>query len=196
MSPAWKFRARSQEVASRSTPRSSRVAAGKVIAGQPFVVTADTTPALRGAGLDLTPPVFPGRTVTLQRRVDGDQWSTVATGATDRCGVATFSLIEPTVGTQVYRVRQEDWFDGDNQIGWSASFPTYVDVVSALGRSGHAAATGHAPRTDRARDAARTDQRGQGPGPRRSSAAPRPTPARPTGGGGPCSTSPGSTASP
>ncbi len=48
----------------------------EVTAGAPFTVVADATPAARSAlG---TPPVFAGRTITLQERA-GNQWQTIAT---------------------------------------------------------------------------------------------------------------------
>ena len=64
--PAYKFHAKSQEVV-LSVDRDDTV-----VAGAPFVVAADTTPNLSGRQ-DLPPPAIPGRTVTLQQRVNGNR---------------------------------------------------------------------------------------------------------------------------
>ena len=91
-----------------------------VVAGQPFTLVADTTTT--GA------PVIKGRTLTLQRRDDPSTWTEVATTTVGGMGKGTFSVTEPAAGTEVYRVIEEDWTAGGNQIGWYPSFPTYVTV--------------------------------------------------------------------
>ena len=99
------------------------------VAGNPFTVLVDTTPDLFGRE-DLPPPVIEGRTVTLQQRVSGDRWQTIATGVTDSQGKARFPLTVADPGTVVYRAREEDWTRSGNQIGWFPSFPTYVEILA------------------------------------------------------------------
>jgi len=95
---------------------------GDLVAGRPFTIVANTT--LTGA------PVIQGRTLTLQRRVDATTWTDLATTTVDGTGNGSFSVTESSPGTQVYRVIEEDWTAGKNQIGWYPSFPTYVDVLA------------------------------------------------------------------
>jgi hypothetical protein len=94
-----------------------------VVAGQPFTLVADTTTT--GA------PVIQGRTLTLQRREDPTTWTDLGTTTVGGMGKGTFSVTEPSAGTEVYRVIEEDWTTDGNQIGWYPSFPTYVDVLAA-----------------------------------------------------------------
>ena len=101
---------------------------GPAVAGQPFTIVADTTTT--GA------PVFQGRTLTLQRRVDASTWTDLGTTTVGGMGKGTFSVTESTAGTQVYRVIEEDWTTGGNQIGWYPSFPTYVTVGTASSARG------------------------------------------------------------
>jgi len=107
----------------------------------------DTTPAVRAAMG--APPAFPGRTVSLQQRVDGNRWSTVATGATDSDGQATFWVLAPLVGDLVLRARQEPWTQGRDEIGWFASFPTYFSTDLSLDRSLPRMRTRTSPVTER-----------------------------------------------
>ncbi len=171
--PAHTFHAKSQEV---------MLSAGndnRVVAGVPFAVTVDTTPSQAGRA-DLPPPAIPGRTVTLQRRVNTDRWETIGTAVTDGAGFASFTRTEAAAGVVVYRARQEDWTRNGNRIGWFPSFPTYVAVTDgAAPRS--ASPSGTRPRSARCRSEQRVG---------------RPTPASATAGVHPCSTLPGSTASP
>ena len=96
-------------------------------------VVVDTTPDARsGMG---TPPAFPGRTISLQQRVDGDRWSTIDTGTTDADGLATFEVEAPDAGAIVLRARQERWTADGNAIGWFPSFPTYFTVDADRGRA-------------------------------------------------------------
>ena len=93
----------------------------------PFTVVADTTPAVRSAlG---TPPAFPGRTVLLQERYQGNRWRTIQRGVTDAAGEATFRVAAPVLGDRVLRARQERWSRGGSRIGWYASFPAYFSVL-------------------------------------------------------------------
>ncbi len=132
-SPPYKFHAKSQEVVL------SVGGDNTAEAGDPFVVAVDTTPNLSGRQ-DLPPPAIPGRTVTLQQRVNGNQWRTVDTGQTDRDGEVRFTRTVADPGQVVYRVREENWTQGGNKIGWFPSFPTYVDVLPAGGpAAGHKA---------------------------------------------------------
>lgn len=101
---------------------------GRVEAGRPFAIAVDTTPdELRGPtsrGL----PVFEGRTLTLQRRVDADTWDTLATTTVPADGATRFTDLEADAGVVVYRVRAEDHRTGGHRIGWTQSFPLYVLV--------------------------------------------------------------------
>ena len=100
---------------------------GTPVAGHSFDIIADTTTT--GA------PIIQGRTLTLQRRADNTTWPTtwtdLATTTVGGMGRGTFTVTEPTAGTQVYRVIEEDWTTNGNQIGWYPSFPTYVDVLAS-----------------------------------------------------------------
>ncbi len=96
---------------------------GPVAAGQPFTIVADTTTS--GA------PVIRGRTLTLQRREDPTTWTDLGTTTVGAKGKGTFPVTEDTPGTVVYRVREEDWTEDGDQIGWYPSFPTYVDVQAS-----------------------------------------------------------------
>lgn len=132
--PRWTFSAQSQEVLVTVRANDLDLGDGVVVAGRPFTVRVDTAPnAERRA--DLPPPVFPGRTVTLQRRVRGHEWKSLDTAVTDAEGRAKFEVTVEEPGQEVYRVRQEDWFEKGNQIGWFPSFPVEVQVLSGLPRT-------------------------------------------------------------
>ena len=81
-----------------------------VAPGAPLTLTVDTTV---GSGSFAAAPPLAGRGLTLQQRVGGFRWATIATGATDAQGNGSFTIAAPTaVGEAVYRVRQEDWTAG------------------------------------------------------------------------------------
>ncbi|MGZ5404298.1 MAG: hypothetical protein ACXWDL_06580 [Nocardioides sp.] len=110
---------------------------GRPVAGRPFDLGVDTTPALhrRPDTLNLRPYV--GRKLTLQRRLGDDSWQKVGTSQVGQYGMGYFRNVTVNKpGTVVYRVLQGNWTKGGNQIGWFPSFPTYVHV-----RSSAAAAT-------------------------------------------------------
>lgn len=118
------FRARSQEVV---------LSVGNddtALAGDPFTVEVDTTPTLPGRQ-DLPPPVIQGRTVTLQKRVNGNRWQTITTALTDSSGMARFPQTVNEPGVVVYRAREEDWTKNGDRIGWFPSFPTYVEILAS-----------------------------------------------------------------
>jgi hypothetical protein len=122
----------------------------KIVAGLPFVIVADTTPK---AGM----PVFPGRVLLLQRRVDPTTWVPVGTTVVGPDGEGSFLDLTQAIGTPVYRVLEQDWTKGDNKIGWYPSFPTYLDVVPATGRRATTRTTTFAaPAPSRSRSATRT----------------------------------------
>jgi hypothetical protein len=90
-----------------------------------YTVTVDSAANLypqRG----LEPPVLPGRTITLQERVNGDKWRTIDTAKADAKGLTVFQLAAGVVGEQVLRARAEDFHENGNRIGWTSSWPTYV----------------------------------------------------------------------
>lgn len=102
---------------------------GLVSADRPFGITVDTTPdhifrSPSSRGL----PVFAGRALTLQRRVDGDTWTTVATSSVGDDGLGRFDGLTEEAGVAVFRVREEDYRRDGNEIGWTQSFPLYVYV--------------------------------------------------------------------
>src|SRR4029079_13046968 len=103
--------------------------------GQKFSIDVDTTPTIPRRP-DLPPPVFPGRDLTLQQRVNGDQWQTIETAVTDNSGKATFHPTAGNTSPAVYRVRQEDWFKNGSRIGWFPSFPTYLPGNRGTGGGG------------------------------------------------------------
>jgi hypothetical protein len=109
-----------------------------VVPGSTFTVVADTTPQTRSSFG--SPPPIPGRTVSLQQRVDATTWRTLDSQPTDVDGNATFTVTAPSSGELVLRARQERWTTGANDVGWYASFPAYFvvpgadDVLGALSR--------------------------------------------------------------
>ena len=129
--PPRVFNAKTQELTIRVTgqPENTTNTPGRVGVDQPFGITVDTTPdniyrKPDSQGL----PVFDGRTLTLQERVSGTTWDTVATTTVDGDGLGFFSGLREEAGTAVYRVRQENYFTDGNRIGWTQSFPLYVLV--------------------------------------------------------------------
>ena len=137
--PPVTFRARSQEalvtfhrVAKDAvTPIGASI--GEIASGRPFGVRVDTAPRVKGRS-DLPPPVFAGRGVSLQERVDGSSWQTVDTSRTDPSGIATFAVRDHAPGRVVYRARLDDWTAGGSQVGWLASFPTTLRVTGTTPR--------------------------------------------------------------
>lgn len=129
--PPVSFNAKGQDLTvwvAGQDPTSSR-SPGTVVAGVPFTIAVDTTPSLFRRPETIGLPVFGGRALTLQRRVDGDTWETVATSSVQVDGMGFFPGVTAPAGTVVYRVRQEDLLSGGNRIGWMQSFPTYVSVL-------------------------------------------------------------------
>ena len=131
VTPAKVFNAKTQDLTVRLTgqPENSTNEPGRVKAGRAFGITVDTTPeniyrSPESQGL----PVFRGRALTLQRRVDGRTWRTVGTTSVGRHGLGHFAGLKRRAGVTVYRVRQENYVAGGNQIGWTQSFPLYVLV--------------------------------------------------------------------
>ena len=126
--PQVTFDAKSQDVvlAVRNGDRGGR---GTAVAGRPFTIDVDTTPTLARRP-DLPPPAIEGRTLTLQQRVRGDRWRTLDTSKTDARGQGSFTVTVQDTGMVVYRVREENWFAGSDQIGWFPSFPYYVNVTN------------------------------------------------------------------
>ncbi len=125
------FRAKGQDLTmwvAGPDPTSARVP-GQAVAGVPFTLAVDTTPTLVRRPETIGLPVFTGRALTLQRRVDGSSWETIATSAVLADGMGYFPGVTAPAGTVVYRVRQEDVVTGGHRIGWMQTFPTYVTVL-------------------------------------------------------------------
>ena len=103
---------------------------GVPVTGTPFELLVDTTPTLprRPDTIGLQP--IPGRTLTLQERVTPTRWEDLGTTEVGQLGLARFVVTEPDAGEHVYRVVQENWFEGGNRIGWYPSFPTHVEVYT------------------------------------------------------------------
>jgi hypothetical protein len=133
--PAYTFKARSQDLVLTAVPNSSGLGQGQVLAGKDFRITVDTTPTLSHRP-DLPPPPIPGRSLTLQLRDDKGQWTTQDRTTADANGNGAFTVPATNRGCLVYRVRQEEWTKGGSRIGWFPSFPTPVDVVASAGSSG------------------------------------------------------------
>lgn len=93
----------------------------QVVAGEAFTVAADASAP--GA------PDFPGRGLTLQRRIDGDSWEDLARSSVGADGQGRFPGITAAAGTMVYRVVADEISAGANRIGWVQTFPTYVTVL-------------------------------------------------------------------
>ena len=93
------FLAKTQELTLRvaGQPENSTGAPALVDTNRPFDIVVDTTPdtifrSPSSQGL----PVFPGRRLTLERRDDGDTWTTVATSTVGSNGLGRFAgLAEP-----------------------------------------------------------------------------------------------------
>jgi len=146
--PSWKFYATSQDLVVWADAGGDL---NEVVAGDYFDIRVDTTPTREELKrrTDVPPPALPGRTLTLQRRIEPagpfgyvSQWQTLRTTTTDGRGAAKFAgLTVPTPGTVVYRVRQEDWTENGDRVGWYPSFPTYVRVLSPAGADNVAEAT-------------------------------------------------------
>ncbi|MFA6299210.1 MAG: hypothetical protein WC642_08590 [Nocardioides sp.] len=92
----------------------------------PFTVKVDSAADLYPER-NLEPPAFPGRVINLQQRVNGGQWETIGTAEADSGGFASFTLPGALSGEQVLRARAEDVSTGGNRIGWTSSWPTYVE---------------------------------------------------------------------
>lgn len=135
--PPIEFHARSQDLVVSVRSGVTGLGLNQVLAGEAFTLVTDTTPE-GGEDLarrtDLPPPVFPGRELTLQRRLYDGSWRDVTTPAvtTDAQGVGVFrDLVLPvSVAPVVYRVVQEEWTRDGHRIGWYPSFPVYVDVLT------------------------------------------------------------------
>ena len=131
---------------------------GRPSPGCPSRIAVDTTPSLFRRPETLGLPVFAGRTLTLQRRVDGDTWETLGTSTVQADGMGYFPGVTAAAGTVVYRVRQEDVVSGANRIGWMQTLPDVRDRArprpgAAAGRRGQAAT--RAPCSPGARDPGR-----------------------------------------
>lgn len=129
--PPVAFNAKGQDltmwVAGEDPAQESRP--GRAVAGQPFTIAVDTTPSLFRRPETQGLPVFTGRPLTLQRRIDGDSWESLATSTVLADGMGYFPGVTAEAGTVVYRVRQEDITSGANRIGWMQTFPAYVTVA-------------------------------------------------------------------
>ena len=69
------------------------------------------------------PPAFPGRDLTLQQRVSGNDWDTLDTSTTNQNGVGSFTVSATQTGNVVYRVRQENYAEGRNRSAGSPRSP-------------------------------------------------------------------------
>lgn len=102
---------------------------GRVVAGRPFRIDVDTTVAGRGE-VARPAPAYPGRTLALQQRVDGNRWATVDSAAASAEGRARFVVTAGQPGATAYRVRQAAITVGGDDIGWFPSYPLAVRVVA------------------------------------------------------------------
>lgn len=123
--------------------------------GVPFFIAADTTPDHVFGRPDLDGlPVFEGRRLTLQQRVNPTDWETLGTTEVDSDGMGYFwgAPQSRPAGEYIYRVRMEDWTQGGSDIGWQASFPTYVRV----GRTGSSSSASSASASSASASAAKS----------------------------------------
>ena len=121
------------DAASQDLTLDLRTGGNQVLPGAPFTIEVDTTPTLPHRPDLLQLPAFPGRELTLQRRV-GDRWVGVddlPPVVTDGAGDGRFELPGIT-STQTYRVVEGDYTEDGNRIGWFPSFPFTVEVVDNL----------------------------------------------------------------
>jgi hypothetical protein len=128
-SPARVFNAKTQDLTLRVTgqPVNNTQAPGLVNADQSFGITVDTVPDNIYRSPDSQNlPVFKGRTLALQKRVDASTWRTITTTTVGKDGLAQFSGLREAAGVSVFRVRAGDYFTDGNKIGWTQSFPLYV----------------------------------------------------------------------
>lgn len=95
----------------------------QTVAGEPFTVAVDATPG--------DAPVFAGRGLTLQRRIDGDTWEDLARSAVGDDGMGSFPGVSLPAGVTVLRVVADEIVSGANRIGWVQTFPTYVTVLAS-----------------------------------------------------------------
>lgn len=131
LSPSKLFVAKSQDLTIRVTgdPESRTNEPGKVGVGEQFGITVDTTPENLFRSPDTKgAPVFQGRELTLQERVDGDTWKTLGSTTVGSSGLGSFSGLTESAGVVVYRVRAENVHGNGHQVGWTQSFPSYVLV--------------------------------------------------------------------
>jgi len=129
--PPVTFNAKAQDLTMwvAGTDPAQDSAPGQPVAEVPFTIAVDTTPSLFRRPETLGLPVFAGRGLTLQRRLDGDSWETLATSGVGPDGLGYFPGVTAPAGTVVYRVVQDDISTGANRIGWMQTFPTYVTVL-------------------------------------------------------------------
>ncbi|SFJ06819.1 hypothetical protein [Nocardioides psychrotolerans] len=147
-----RFYARPQAVTLSINGQDPRSAAVGVASLLPYTVVVDSAADIY-THRELEPPVLSGRTITLQDRTSNHQWRTIGSARADVAGLAAFTLTAPLLGQRVLRARVEDVTTGGNQIGWTASWPTYVgfsllpDILGAV-TPWRAAAGGEPPPTD------------------------------------------------
>lgn len=111
-----------------------------------IVVVADVTPDHVFGRPDLVSvPLFVGRELTLQERTSPTEWTDIATTPVLPTGLGVFAEFAESAGEHVYRVRMEDWDEDGSDIGWQASFPTYVEVGGILGGDRHRPVVSKAP---------------------------------------------------
>ncbi|MBA2445105.1 MAG: hypothetical protein H0V49_07225 [Nocardioidaceae bacterium] len=128
---------------------------GQPVADVPFTIAVDTTPSLVRRPETIGLPVFAGRGLTLQRRLDGVSWETLGRSSVGPDGLGYFPGVTAPAGTVVYRVIQDEISSGANRIGWMQTFPTYVTVLAQPSKRS-SATTSLADTTATTRTAARS----------------------------------------
>ena len=126
---AYLFQAHPQELTVTPVGKDPKYPFYPVAAGASVPLVVDTTPEIKTSFG--SPPPIPGRTVLLQERTSGTQWTTVASDTTDSSGNAHFTVTAPASGARVLRAREERVTTGVNRIGSFASFPAYLVVSGA-----------------------------------------------------------------
>jgi hypothetical protein len=150
--PAWTFDAKSQDLVMHGLSGLSGVVDDVVVADRAFTFVVDTTADLVRRP-DSPSPVFAGRDLTLQSRDEDGLWHDVDTSVTDALGIGLFSyVVVDAPGTHVYRVVQEDWTRGGDQVGWYPSFPVPLTVAASVEDARALSASAVAPQASGSED--------------------------------------------
>lgn len=128
------FYAKPQAVTLSVNGADERASSVTVLPLLPFTVLVDSAADIY-PDRKLEPPVLLGRSIDLQERVNGDQWQTIATSPALADGRALFGLPASLSGERVLRARVANYTVNGDRIGWTASWPTYIQVLDVMPRT-------------------------------------------------------------